>query len=225
MIIKAIVAARSGSERVQNKNIRKFADTTLVENKIEQLQQLSILDGVILNSNDDHILELGNKKGCELVKRDEYYALSKTSMLDVFKNIAECCDADIIVYANCTNPLVDIQSFDNAIKFYLEYKEIYDSVNSAHLIKEYLFNNNQPVNFDLNVYPRSQDLPDYYALNFAINVISRENMIKYKHVVGRTPYLYPLDEIEAIDIDSPLDFKIAELLYINKRDSAYGNRS
>ena len=36
-IVKALIAARSGSVRVQNKNIRPFAGSTLLEVKIQQL--------------------------------------------------------------------------------------------------------------------------------------------------------------------------------------------
>ena len=49
----------------------------------------------------------------------------------------------------------------------------FDSLNSAHLVKEFLFKDNLPINYDLRHQPRSQDLPDIAALNFAINIISR----------------------------------------------------
>ena len=38
MIIKALVAVRSGSMRVVNKNIRPFAGSTLLEVKLNQLK-------------------------------------------------------------------------------------------------------------------------------------------------------------------------------------------
>jgi N-acylneuraminate cytidylyltransferase len=78
-----------------------------------------------------------------------------------------------------------------------------------------MFLDNKPINYDLRKQPRSQDLPNIYALNFAFSILTRDNMIKYKNVVGLSPYLYELSEIESVDIDTQFDFDIAEFLYKN----------
>ncbi|MCL1998898.1 MAG: hypothetical protein FWG65_09030 [Turicibacter sp.] len=76
-----------------------------------------------------------------------------------------------------------------------------------------MFKDNAPINYDLLAQPRSQDLPDILALNFACSVISKDAMIECKNVVGKRPYLQPIEEIEATDIDSLVDFEFAEFLY------------
>ena len=38
-------------------------------------------------------------------------------------------------------------------------------------------------------------------------------MIKNKSIIGRRPYLYRLDELESVDIDTEIDFKFAEFLF------------
>lgn len=43
MNIKALVAVRSGSMRVKNKNIRPFAGSTLLEVKLAQLKRIDAL--------------------------------------------------------------------------------------------------------------------------------------------------------------------------------------
>lgn len=101
----------------------------------------------------------------------------------------------------------------------------FDSLNSAHLVKEFLFKDNLPINYDLRHQPRSQDLPDIAALNFAINIISREKMIECKNVVGYHPNIYLIDEVEATDIDNPIDFDFAEFVYRRKLISAGGAAS
>lgn len=213
MKVAALIAARSGSVRVQNKNIRPFAGSTLLEVKINQLKRLSNIDEIIVNSNDEEILSIAEKCGAIPVVRDPYYASNTVSMSDVYKNMAENIDCDIIVYANCTNPVIKDQTIFDIIEFYKSHLNIYDSVNSSHLIKEFLFKDNCPINYDLLNQPRSQDLPNISALNFAVNVISKENMIKCKNVVGRKPYLFNIDQIEATDIDNPIDFFLAEQIY------------
>ncbi|RHK91526.1 cytidylyltransferase [Bacteroides xylanisolvens] len=217
MKIKALIAARSGSVRVENKNIRPFAESTLLEIKIDQLKRLSNLDGVVVNSNDCEILSIAEKKGVEVIKREPYYASNTVSMSDVYANMAENMDSDVIVYANCTNPLIKDETIFDIIEFYKNNTDKFDSVNSAHLIKEFLFKDNLPINYDLRYQPRSQDLPNISALNFAVNVISKEKMIECKNVVGIRPYIYNIDQIEATDIDNPIDFEFSEFVYLKTK--------
>lgn len=115
-----------------------------------------------------------------------------------------------------------VSSIENAISAYKKMMSdgVYDSLNSAHLVKEFLFKDNLPINYDLRHQPRSQDLPDIAALNFALNIISRDKMIDCKNVVGYHPNIYLIDEVEATDIDNPIDFDFAEFVY--KRKLAVG---
>lgn len=55
MIIKALIAALSGSLRVENKNICPFAGSSLLAVKIEQLKRLKSLNDIVVNSDDDEI--------------------------------------------------------------------------------------------------------------------------------------------------------------------------
>lgn len=215
MKIKALVAVRSGSQRVQNKNIRSFAGSSLLEIKLEQLLDIKSLDGVVVNSNDEAMLRIAEKMGCETVRREAYYASNEVSMSEVYQNMAENFSGDIIVYANVTNPLLKSYTIEKGIETYLMKSEDYDSLNSAHLIKEFLFKDGHPMNYKLEQQPRSQDLPDIYALNFALNIIEKDNMIACKNVVGRKPYIWGIDEVEATDIDNPIDFTFSEYVYIH----------
>ena len=38
-------------------------------------------------------------------------------------------------------------------------------------------------------------------------------MLKYKNVVGKNPLFYVMDDLESVDIDTPIDFDFAEFLY------------
>ena len=214
MSIKALVPVRSGSMRVKNKNIRPFAGSTLLELKIRQLLNIKILDGIIVNSNDDTMLKIAADLGCETVKRDEYYASNYISMNEVYKNMAENFDADTVLHVAVTNPLLKTETLENAIKFYFENRDKYDSVNAAHLIKEFLFRDNKPINYDLTYQPRSQDLPDIAALNTAFNIVERETVISNKSVVGSRPYIFIIDPLEGTDIDEQIDFDFAEFMYL-----------
>ena len=217
MKVKALVAVRSGSMRVKNKNIRPFAGSSLLEVKLQQLSRISNLDGIIVNSNDDTMLEVAKKYGVEVVKRDEYFSSNTVSMSDVYENMARNFSGDVIVYANVTNPLIKDETIYNVIDTYKENIDKYDSVNTAHLVKEFLWKDGKPLNYDPMNQPRSQDLPDICALNFAVSVLTRENMIALKNVIGRAPYLYNIDYYEATDIDDEIDFEFAEYCFKKRK--------
>ena len=211
--VSALIAVRSGSVRVKNKNIRTFNDSTLLELKIKQLQSVKEINDVVVNSNSDEMLSIAKNLGAKTVKRDDYYASNTISMSSVFEHMAKNMDCENILYANCTNPLVSTNSYSDAIRIFLNNTSAYDSLVSCHDIKEFLYLDGKALNYDPMNQPRSQDLPNVVALNFAISIISKSDMIKNKNIIGINPYFYKLNEVESLDIDTPLDFFIAEKLY------------
>lgn len=217
MKTKALVAVRSGSERVVNKNLRPFAGSNLLELKLKQLLSIPEFDAVVVNSNDDRMLKIASSLGAETVKRDERFASSSVSMSDVYQNMAENIDADVVVYANVTNPLVQTDSYVSGLREFMKVRGDFDSLNSASLVKEFMFLDNKPINYDIENQPRSQDLPDIYALNFAFSILSRADMIRYKNVIGRKPFMFELSEVESVDIDTEFDFDVAEFFYKKMR--------
>lgn len=211
--VSALIAVRSGSVRVKNKNIRTFNESTLLELKIKQLQSVKEINDVVVNSNSDEMLSIAKNLGARTVKRDDYYASNTISMSSVFEHMAKNMDCENILYANCTNPLVSTNSYSDAIRIFLNNTSAYDSLVSCHDIKEFLYLDGKALNYDPMNQPRSQDLPNVVALNFAISIISKSDMIKNRNIIGMNPYFYKLNEVESLDIDTPLDFFIAEKLY------------
>ena len=72
----------------------------------------------------------------------------------------------------------------------------------------------KPVNYDPLNAPNSQDLPDIVALNFGATVVAKEDLIANHNIIGKKPQFVITSDIEAVDIDTPLDFYVAEQLYI-----------
>jgi CMP-N,N'-diacetyllegionaminic acid synthase len=211
--ISALIAVRSGSMRVKNKNLRSFNGSSLLELKIKQLKEIDELDQIVVNSNCDEMLNIAEDHNVKTVKRDEYFASNTVSMSEVFEDMANQMKSDYIMYANCTNPLVKIQTYQEAIRKFYNNCNDHDSLVSCHDIKEFLYLDGKALNYDPQNQPRSQDLPNIVALNFAISILSKKDMVKYKNIIGQSPFFYKLDEVESIDIDSPLDFFIAEKTY------------
>ncbi len=212
-VLKALVAVRSGSVRVQNKNIRRFCGSTLLELRVKQLLQIEQLDGVVVNSNDPAMLEMAADLGADTVQRDPHYASNTVSMSDVYANMAAAMDCTDILYANVTNPLVKSESYMRAIEAYDNLGAGHDSLASVCPVKEFLWLDGKPINYDPARQPRSQDLPDICKLTFAISIIPRSLMMSRKNVIGFRPQLFVMEDVESLDIDTPLDFAVAEHFY------------
>ena len=80
-------------------------------------------------------------------------------------------------------------------------------------VKEFLYLRNKSINFNPNKAANSQNLPEVVKLNFAVNILKKEVMIKKKSVIGNRPKFFKLNEIEGFDIDTELDFEFADYLH------------
>ena len=88
-------------------------------------------------------------------------------------------------------------------------KNKYDSFNTVSDVKEFLYIKNKQINFNPSKAPNSQNLPDVFKLNFAINILQTNLMFKKKSLVGNRPFFYKLDQFEGFDINTPVDFDFA----------------
>lgn len=150
--------------------------------------------------------------GVKTHRREEYYASSQCSGSEFFRHLGEVTDTDVFIYCPCTSPFVKPKTISQCIKTFLDSNDC-DSVSTVSLVKDFLWLDGKPVNYDPQHAPNSQDLPDIVALNFGTTVVSRDDLIKNSNIIGKSPKFVTTSDIEAIDIDTPLDFYIAEQIY------------
>lgn len=61
MKITAVIPIRAGSQRVKNKNLRAFANTNLMELKINTLLRVPELTSIVVNTNSELAIDIVNK--------------------------------------------------------------------------------------------------------------------------------------------------------------------
>lgn len=210
-MITAVIAVRKGSQRVKNKNIRPFGTNNMLEMKLQLLKQVKEIDNIIVNSDCDLMLKIAKNYGVNTHKREGYFASSECTNSEFHGHIADVTKCDTIFLAPVCSPFVSIDSHKNSIKYYINNN--FDSVTSVEEVKNHLWLNGKPLNYDLNNVPNSQDLPDVVKLTYGITIVDRNIMKKYKRVIGNNPGFYKLNEIESVDIDTEYDFLVAEQLY------------
>ena len=214
MIIKAVIPIRKGSQRVQNKNLRPFADTTLLENKIKALKKAGFFDDIIVNTDSEEAIAMAEANGVSWHRREPYYASSACSGSEFFQHLGIVTDCDVFCYCPVTSPFVSVETMMKCKALYEEkMQEGCDCVSTVSDVKEFLWLDGKPVNYDKENAPNSQNLPDVKALNFGFTMVKRESLIKNRNIIGDNPLFVTTSGIESVDIDTPLDFYIAEQIY------------
>ena len=121
-----------------------------------------------------------------------------------------CVSADIYVYAHATAPFIKPETTQECVDKVLSGK--YDSAFCAVKIQDFLWCNGKPLNFDATNLPRSQDLAPIYRETSGVYVFKKEVFLNFHRRIGEKPFIKEVGFKEAVDINNPEDFKLAELL-------------
>jgi len=206
----AVIPLRSGSQRVKNKNFKEFASRSLFEYKLDMVKKLPV-DDIIINTDSEFAIKLAQESGVNYHRREPYFASSKCSNSEYHEYLAQVTKAENILVAQVTAPLLTEETFNNAINQF--YFNDCNSLMSVKVVKEFLLHNGQPVNYSLDEAPNSQNLPEYIAPTFGAVIVNREAMLKSKNFICSKPHFMKVNQIEAIDIDTPVDFDFAEFMF------------
>ena len=217
--ITALIAVKGDSERVPKKNIRPFAGSSLLEVKLQQLHSANIFGEILVSSENDDILSKCESYNVRTHKRDSFYSTPTGPMSDVYRHLASQVKTKYIAWIPVTNPLVNESIYKNAVNVFRSMDHTkHDSLLSVSEVHEYLYYNNKPLNFSRDPWLRSQDLTGVHAINFAINIISKQDMMKNGATLGNNPKFFVIPEELAIDIDYMNDFIFAEVMYKQQKE-------
>lgn len=125
----------------------------------------------------------------------------------------EMVDADIIVLCHVTCPFLKASSIEKCIEKVKSGE--YDSAFTAVQVRDFLWKNGEPLNFNPNYVLKTQDLPVIFKESVGCYVFTKELFVSSSRRVGFRPYICEVDAFEATDIDYPEDFEIANAIYMN----------
>lgn len=216
-IYTGVIAVRAGSKRIKNKNIQPFGDSNLLIHKIRQLKKVFEIDKIVVTSDSDEMLKMAQNEGVETQVRPIEYADEKTKTFgEMIEFVVSNIKTDYVVWTPCVCPLVDENIISLMIKKFKEeivFSEKYDSLVSAKLLKEYIWDKEKPINYSIEKHVKSQDLPNWYTIINGCFISSKSNMLHNKFCYGHTPYIYEINKMQSIDIDDEYDLEIAKIIY------------
>ena len=226
--VTALIPVRAGSVRIKNKNLRLIGGETLLARKIRILKECSNVGDIIVASDSEKMLSIAEAMGVKTFKMEEKYASSTVVLNDAIHYLYSNMPGEHVMWVHVTSPLVKKETFEESIRTYFKkLKEGHDSLTTYTAIREYLWDENGPINYSRGHHPRSQDLKPYKKLNFAILIIPKKVAIEKKYYIGENPYWFETSIEESVDIDNEIDLFMANALLVREsmRDVYLGDGS
>lgn len=207
----ALIPIKMNSKRVPNKNIKEFFDGTPLVHFIQRTCLASkLIDETYIYCSDDTIKSY-ILPGIKFLKRPEFLDFDTVNANDFIREFMKSVNADIYVNVHTTSPFAKVETIDKCIQKVASGE--YDSAFCAENIKTFMWSDGKPINFDPDYFPRTQDLPDIYGETSIAYVFTKTSFIKNNRRLGQKPFIKEVGKIEAMDIDYPEDFEIANAVY------------
>ena len=207
MKIVALVPMKLNSERVRNKNIRKFDNgRPLCTYILDTLKNVNNIDEIYVYCSDEKIKDYIPEEIIYL-KRSNSLDQSTTKINEVLKAFAQDVDADYYVLTHATAPFITKETIEKGVEIIRNGE--YDSVFTVTKLQDFLWKDNKPLNYSLDAIPRTQDLEPLYEETSGLYIYSKELILKEGRRIGYNPFMLEVSKIEALDIDTEDDFFIS----------------
>ena len=209
MKVVAIMPIKLKNERCPGKNTRLLGGKPLMQHELDSLKKTGLCDSINVYCSDEAVMPF-IPKGVNFIKRPKELDLPTSNFTQIFTCFMNEQDADIYVYAHATAPFITVETMKqciNAVK-----SGEFDSAFCAVKLQDYLWQDGQPLNFDASNLPRTQDLKPIYQETSGVYAFTKEVFEKYKRRIGIKPFIKEVTFKEAVDIDNPEDFDLAEVM-------------
>jgi CMP-N,N'-diacetyllegionaminic acid synthase len=220
----AIIPARGGSRGIPRKNILSLLGKPLIAYTIEAARKACLIGRVLVSTDDPEIAAVATQFGAEVpFLRPPELARDETPTLPVLQHLLsqlktmENYEPEIIVLLQPTSPLRRVGDIDKAVTLLQQTSA--DSVVSLCVAEHspYWMNrleSDRVLPFLENVpeYARRQDLPPVYRINGAVYATRRRILMEQNRLLGKNTHGIVMDAESSVDIDTPLDLKIAMLI-------------
>lgn len=221
--ILGVITARGGSKGIPRKNIKLLAGKPLIAYTIEATKKSKHLTRCIVSTDDQEIADISRKYGADVpFIRPAELAQDRSSSMGVVQHALKWLkenqgeEYDYLMILQPTSPLRAGKDIDECIKKIVETKA--DSVMSMAELVDFSLKKLKKIDNDL-ILPlvedegaassRRQDAEKVYKRNGVV-YLTRVELIMQGDLFGRVcrPYIMPGEK--SIDINEPIDFKLAE---------------
>jgi pseudaminic acid cytidylyltransferase len=219
----AIIPARGGSKRIPRKNIKLFHGKPIITYSIKAALKSGLFNDVIVSTDDEEIAEIAIKYGAKVPfyrskKNSDDFATTFDVLEEVYQYYLK--KGETINTICCIYPCA---AFTTAEKLTLSYKLFSENnFDSLLPIIEYGFPIQRALKIEkINVaysnpefaMERTQDLENRYHDAGQFYWMEAQTIMNKKTILTENTGFFIISELEAHDIDTILDWKLAELKY------------
>lgn len=223
MEVLVVIPARGGSKGIPYKNIKELNGKPLICYSIDVARQFTADENICVTTDDDKIIEVVENYGLKVpFKRPDYLATDSCGSNDVilhaWKFYADNGKKyDTVLLLQPTSPFRKVEFLKEAVALYDDRIDMVTSVKLSSCNPYYDgFEENEKGLLTISkgdgTIERRQDAPCVWQQNGSIYVINAKSLIEkgLSHFTRIRKYAMP--ELYSVDIDTPFDWKIAELL-------------
>ena len=213
--IIAFVHAKGSSTRVPSKNMKILGDKPLFCHAILNAKNSEHVSKVVIDSDNDEILRIGEEYGAIPLKRPAKLATNMATGDDLaYWQASNYKDSLIVLQVIPTAPFLQSRSIDNAIQLLLDNPGI-DSVAGVYEDALYCWENGAPAYYKADgTIPNSFDMKKIVFETTGLYVNYTKYVLRDKRRLNpRNCKPYILSKIESVDINTMEDFEFAEFLW------------
>ena len=217
--VLGLIPARGGSKGIPRKNIKLIAGKPLIVWSIEAALRSTLLDAVVVSTDDPEIAEVARRAGAQVpFMRPSEIAQDQTpGVAPVLHALDRLPQYDSALLLQPTSPLRTTEDIDECLRLVkLHNTPSVVSVNEAntHPYWTYRLSKFQTLEpmVDTIRFERRQDLPKVFALNGALYFADANWLRLSGGFVGAATRAYVMPRVRSVDLDTHLDWKFAELL-------------
>ena len=222
------IPAKSNSQRLPGKNLRRLNGKELIYYPITSARDSNLFapEDIVVSSESDEIRELANKYGAnsryrrpEKFSRDPYGV--KDVLIDYLQQHDQHADYETVCILLPTAPLMESQDIVSAYSLFQtgQYRTVISVSETDHNSLRSVYLNQgmiEPIHPEC-LSQKSQELPSTYRINGAVIIISVPDLLQHRSYFVEPLGGYAMPQQRSIDIDTEMDFKLAEFL-IYQRD-------
>jgi pseudaminic acid cytidylyltransferase len=218
-----IIPARSGSKRIPRKNIKFFSGRPIISYSIEAAIKSNLFDEVMVSTNDEEIAEIAKVYGAKVpFLRTRKNADDFAVLADVIEEVVENYKKKSINFDNicCILPTAPFVTSNTIIEAYKKLLE--NNFDSVFPVLEFSFPIQRSLKFNQNkvsmvweeyLNSRSQDLEPRYHDSGQFYWIKTAAFFNEKKLFTNNSGAIVISELEAQDIDTETDWKLAEIKF------------
>lgn len=220
----AIIPARSGSKGIKDKNIKLLAGIPLMGYTIKAALESNMYEKVMVSTDSEKYAQIAKELGAEVpFLRSETTSRDTSTSWAVVREVVDQYRGQGYKFDSITllQPTSPLRNADDIIEAY----KLFDAKNANSIISvceaehSPLWSNILGPDLSMERFAETDDavsgrqqLPIYYRQNGAIYIINDITLNNIHNIFKEKCYAYIMEQSHSIDIDSELDFMIAEAI-------------